>query len=114
LLQQISEISKPYVRGNNLVGRKISDWFFMSEIGSIKSRDILWLIESLKSINKDLADLVKGISSGRPTISNPNPSPKLSEAQFYALKEVFRGYGLDLNYKRPLNDTSNGFKISML
>jgi len=98
-LKELSSIIKPYVRGDNLLGKKISDGFFMSEIGSIETSHIESLIEDLKFKDKVLAEAIKSYTSPRP---GQGTSLKMSEAQFYAIKDVAKALGYDLSY-------NNGF-----
>ncbi len=94
-LKELSSIIKPYVRGDNLLGKKIDDGFFMSEIGSIETKDIEAFIEELKSRDKVLAEAIKNYTSPRP---GQGTSLKMSEAQFYAIKDVAKALGYNLSY----------------
>lgn len=92
---ELSSIVKPYTRGDNLLGKKISDGFFMSEIGSIETKDIEIFIEKLKSKDSILAEAIKNYTSPRP---GQGTSLKMSEAQFYAIKDVAKALGYNLSY----------------
>lgn len=94
-IAELSSIVKPYVRGDNLLGKKISDGFFMSEIGSIETKDIEVFIEKLKSKDSILAEAIKNYTSPRP---GQGTSLKMSEAQFYAIKDVAKALGYNLSY----------------
>lgn len=94
-IKELSSIVKPYVRGDNLLGKKISDGFFMSEIGSIETKDIEKFIEELKSRDEVLAEAIKNYTSPRP---GQGASLKMSEAQFYAIKDVAKALGYSLSY----------------
>lgn len=92
---ELSSIVKPYARGDNLLGKKISDGFFMSEISSIETKDIEVFIEKLKSKDSILAEAIKNYTSPRP---GQGTSLKMSEAQFYAIKDVAKALGYNLSY----------------
>jgi hypothetical protein len=94
-IKELSSIVKPYVRGDNLLGKKIDDGFFMSEIGSIETKDIEKFIEELKSRDEVLAEAIKNYTSPRP---GQGTSLKMSEAQFYAIKDVAKALGYNLSY----------------
>jgi len=94
-IAELSSIVKPYTRGDNLLGKKISDGFFMSEIGSIETKDIEIFIEKLKSKDSILAEAIKNYTSPRP---GQGTSLKMSEAQFYAIKDVAKALGYNLSY----------------
>lgn len=94
-IAELSSIVKPYARGDNLLGKKISDGFFMSEIGSIETKDIEIFIEKLKSKDSILAEAIKNYTSPRP---GQGTSLKMSEAQFYAIKDVAKALGYNLSY----------------
>lgn len=102
-LQELVSTIKPYVRGDNLLGKKIEDGFFMSEIGSIETEHIESFIENLKSTDPAFAEAVKDYTSPQP---GRGSSLKMSEAQFYSIKDVARAFGYDILYNK---DT--GFEI---
>ncbi len=103
-LQELATTIKPYVRGDNLLGKKIEDGFFMSEVGSVETEHIESFIEELKSKDPAFAEAVKGYTSPQPGRGN---SLKMSEAQFYAVKDVARAFGYGISY-----DKDKGFQIS--
>lgn len=102
-LQELATTIKPYVRGDNLLGKKVEDGFFMSEVGSIETDHIESFIEGLKSKDSAFAEAVRGYTS--PQLGRGN-SLKMSEAQFYAVKDVARAFGYDISY-----DKDTGFEI---
>lgn len=102
-LQELSDIIKPYVRGDNLLGKKISDGFFMSEIGSVESKHIISFIEMLQTKDPAFGEAVKVYTSPQP---GRGDSLKMSEAQYYAIKDVARAFGYNISY-----DKNTGFKI---
>lgn len=104
MLDEISEIIKPYIRGNNLLGRKIGEGFYMSEVGSIESQHINKLIEDLKEKDEALAEAVKMYASPRP---GQGTTLKMSEAQYYAIKDVLKSFGCSITY-----DKEKGFVIN--
>lgn len=96
-LKELSQTIKPYVRGDNLLGKKIVDGFFMSEVGSIETEHIEKFVEELKSKDAAFAEAVKGYTSPQPGRGN---SLKMSEAQFYAVKDVAQAFGYDISYEK--------------
>lgn len=105
-IQELTQIIKPYVRGDNLLGKKVGDGFFMSEIGSIETPHIESFIENLKSKDTAFAEAVKNYTSPQP---GKGTSLKMSEAQFYAIKDVARAFGYDISYNKDI-----GFKTENL
>jgi hypothetical protein len=102
-IQELAVTIRPYVRGDNLLGKKVEDGFFMSEVGSIETDHIESFVEGLKSKDLAFAEAVKGYTSPQPGRGN---SLKMSEAQFYAVKNVARAFGYDISY-----DKDAGFGI---
>lgn len=103
-LKELAQIIKPYVRGDNLLGKKVEDGFFMSEVGSVETEHIEKFVEDLKSKDPAFAEAVKGYTSPKP---GSGTSLKMSEAQFYAVKDVARAFGYSISY-----DKDKGFQIS--
>lgn len=103
VLKELSKIIKPHARGDNLLGKKIDDGFYMSEIGSVESSHIDLFIDQLKSKDPAFAEAVKGYTSPRP---GEGKSLKMSEAQFYAVKDVAKAFGYNISY-----DKSGGFGV---
>lgn len=103
-LQELAATIKPYIRGDNLLGKKIENGFFMSEIGSIETEHIESFVEELKSKDPAFAEAVKGYTAPQPGRGN---SLKMSEAQYYAIKDVARAFGYDISYDK---DTGFGIK----
>ena len=102
-LQELTAIIKPYVRGDNLLGKKIDDGFFMSEVGSIETDHIESFVDALKSKDPALARAVKEYTSPR---ADRGTSLQMSEAQYYAIKDVARAFGYEISY-----DKDAGFEI---
>ncbi len=104
-LQELSKTIRPYVRGDNLLGKKVEDGFFISEVGSIETEHIKSFIESLGAKDPAFAEAVKEYTytSSR---SETGFSLKMSEAQFYAVKDVARAFGYNISY-----DKDAGFEI---
>lgn len=102
-LQELAMTIKPYVRGDNLLGKKVADGFFMSEIDSVETEHIESFIEELKSKDPAFAESVKVYTSPQPGRGN---SLKMSEAQFYAVKDVARAFGYNISYNKD-----SGFEI---
>ncbi|HYC34374.1 MAG TPA: hypothetical protein VEC13_01445 [Candidatus Paceibacterota bacterium] len=103
-LEELAAIAKPYVRGDNLLGKKIADGFFMSEVGSVESKHIDSFVEALKSKDEALAEAVRQYSAPQP---GRGTALKLSEAQYYAVKDVAKAFGYNIEYNKD-----KGFEIS--
>jgi hypothetical protein len=103
-LKELTSITRPYVRGDNLLGKKIDDGFYMSEIGSIDTEHINVFIEQLKSKDAAFAQAVQNYTSPRP---GRGSSLKMSEAQYYAIKDVARAFGYNISY-----DREKGFEVA--
>lgn len=103
VLLELGQVIKPYVRGDNLLGKKIEDGFFISEIGSIETEHIESFVEELKLKDAALADAVKFYTSPK---QGQGTKLKMSEAQFYAIKDVARAFGYNISY-----DKDAGFGI---
>jgi hypothetical protein len=104
VLEELATLVKPYVRGDNLLGRKIGEGFYMSEIGSIETSHIVDFVEQLNLKDKALAEAVKEYTSPQP---GRGSSLKMSEAQYYAIKDVIKVFGYKIAY-----DKNKGFQIS--
>lgn len=102
-LQELTATIKPYVRGDNLLGKKIDDGFFMSEVGSIETKHIESFVDALKSKDSAFAGAVKEYTSPR---ADRGTSLQMSEAQYYAIKDVARAFGYEISY-----DKDAGFEI---
>ncbi len=103
ILKELSSTIKPYVRGDNLLGKKIDEGFFMSEIGSIESEDIDNFIVNLKQKDPALSEAVRIYTSPQ---TGRGHSQKMSEAQFYAIKDVLKAFGCEISYNKQ-----KGFEI---
>lgn len=103
ILQELGNVIKPYVRGDNLLGKKIGDGFFMSEVGSIESTHVEDFVEEIKIKDVAFAKAIKEYTS--PQLGR-GESLKMSEAQFYAIKDVAEAFGYNISY-----DKNEGFKV---
>lgn len=97
VLEKIANIIKPYVRGDNLMGKKVADGFYISEIGSVKSEHITSFIEQLEIKDPALSEAVKDYTSPR---QDRGTSLQMSEAQFYAIKDVAKAFGYNISYNQ--------------
>lgn len=104
-LQELIKTIKPYVRGDNLLGKKIDDGFFMSEIGSVETRHIEKLVNDLSTIDSALAQAVADYTSSK---TGQQKTLKMSEAQYYAIKDVTKVFGCEITY-----DNNNGFTLNI-
>jgi hypothetical protein len=103
VINELAATIKPYVRGDNLLGKKVDDGFFMSEVGSVEEGHIESFIDELELKDPAFAKAVKVYTSPRP---GKGGSLKMSEAQYYAVKDVARAFGYDISY-----DKDKGFEI---
>lgn len=100
-LDALSEVAKKHYRGNDLVGQKIAEGFYLSEIGSVPDKEAENLLNQLSLVDPELS---KGM---RNFLTNIKGRVAMSEAQFYAAKEALDAYGLDLQY-----DATKGIAIN--
>lgn len=103
VLQELSNIIAPYVRGGNLLGREVAEGFSLSEIGSIQDEHIKQFVEMLDGVDSSFAEAVKRYASDR------KGRTAMSEAQYYAVKKVAKVFGYDLAY-----NNESGFVIHLL
>ena len=97
ILQEISQIIKPFARGDNLLGKRISEGFYMSEIGSIKSENIDTLVNDLEKLDPALNKAVKEYVTPR---MGQGTSLKMSEAQYYAIRDICKLFNVELTYSK--------------
>ncbi len=102
-LEALSDIAKKYYRGDDLIGRKVSEGFYMSEVGSVSDVHARELIQQLQIIDQELAVAIKNFLTSNKT---GKERIAMSEAQFYSAKEMLNLFGFDIIYNK---DT--GFKI---
>jgi hypothetical protein len=102
VLEDLAVITKPFVRGNDLLGTKVAEGFYMSDVGSVKDEHISALVESLESIDPSFAKAVKNDTTSW------DGRIGMSEAQFYALKKVAEVFGYEIGY-----DTEEGFSVAV-
>jgi len=102
-MRALSNVAKKYYRGDDLIGRKISEGFYMSEVGSVSDTHARDLIQQLQGTDQELAKAVK-------TFLTSNFKGKervaMSEAQFYSTKEMLNLFGIDIKH-----DKDKGFEI---
>lgn len=104
-MKALSDIARRYYRGDDLIGKKIAEGFFMSEVGSVSDTHAKNLIQQLRAKDQELSLAVESFlksidhTTGKERIT-------LSEAQFYAVKETLNVFGVDMKY-----DPDNGFEI---
>lgn len=103
VLNAIANVAAPFVRGDSLLGTKVADGFYMSEVGNIESDHVDKLVEDSAHIDAALADAIKEYASPRP---GQGTRLKLSEAQYYAVKDVSKVFGTDFSY-----NTDTGFAV---
>lgn len=104
-LAAIANVAAPFVRGDSLLGTKVADGFYMSEVGNIDSDHVDKLVEDSSQIDAALADAIREYASPRP---GQGTRLKLSEAQYYAVKDVSNVFGTDFSY-----NTDTGFSVGV-
>lgn len=102
-LKELSAIVKPFARGDNLLGNKISEGFFMSEIGSVETKHIEDFVTELETKDPSFAEAIRQYTTPRP---DQGKNLKMSEAQFYAIKDVANVFGYEISY-----DKEKGFEL---
>lgn len=102
-ISAMSAIGQKYYRGDNLIGRKVSDGFYMSEIGSISDGNAKELINKLAQWDADLSKAMAGFLTSNTT---GKERVAMSEAQYYSAKDALNLFGLDIKY-----DDKKGFEI---
>lgn len=93
-ISQISAIAKESFRGNELIGDKVADGFYMSEVGSISDKQASEVIAQINAIDPGLGEGVRRF------LTLKDGRAAMSEAQFYSLKETLVAFGLDVTYKQ--------------
>lgn len=91
VLNDLTQIIKPYIRGDSLLGEKIADGFYLSEIGSVKDEHIEKLIETLDAIDPPFAKGLKMEMTHKGRLA-------MSEAQFYAMQKTAKVFGYKIDY----------------
>jgi hypothetical protein len=99
----LSKLANESFRGNDLLGKKISEGFYMSEIGSISDGHARKFLMDVEAINPEIAKGMKGFLTGR------DDRVAMSEAQFYSAKEVLNLYGYNIDY-----DSQKGINLNRL
>lgn len=102
-MKALSDVAKKYYRGDDLIGRKISEGFYMSEVGSVSDTHARDLIQQLQGTDQELAKAMKVFLTSNKT---GKERVAMSEAQFYSAKEMLNLFGVDINY-----DKDKGFEI---
>jgi hypothetical protein len=103
VLKKISELAQPYVRGNNLLGKKIAEGFYVSEIGSVQEEHIKSFVEELQDVDPEFSQAINEYVTRK-----DNKGLGMSEAQYYAVKDVAEAFGYNLEY-----DGVKGFALSI-
>jgi hypothetical protein len=108
-LKKIAAISQKYQRGGNLVGKKISEGFYMSEIGSISDEHALKFLNDISAIDPELG---QGISQEIKKYSAAMKGDRvaMSEGGFYAIQKALECYGYRIEYARDKGIIINTMK----
>ncbi len=102
-ITELSKISQDHLRGNDLIGRKVAEGFYISEIGSVSDKHAQELLQNLSTADTDLAKTMKSF------LTDQKGRVAMSEAQFYSSKEMLNLFGYDMSY-----DKDKGFDLSKL
>lgn len=107
-LLQIEAATKGKVRGDSLLGRKLADGFYISEIGSIQKEHIAKFIADLTQMDPQLAKGIAEVSSRTVTLASGRAGRDwaVSEARYYAIKDVLELFGYSIGY-----DSAQGFSL---
>ncbi len=97
----LSDIARRNFRGDNLLGKKISEGFYMSEVGSVSGTHAKELIKKVGDVDDKLGKAIGSFLTDR------TGRVAMSEAQFYTTKETLNLYGYDISY-----DSAKGFALS--
>lgn len=103
-LEALSGIGKKYYRGDTLLGKKVSDGFYMSEIGSVAGEHAKDLIQKLNAKDPDLSRALKIFLTSN---NKGKERVAMSEAQFYSTKETLGLFGYNVAY-----DKDFGFSLT--
>jgi hypothetical protein len=95
-LKVISDLAKKHYRGNDLIGKKVSEGFYMSEIGSISDTQASRLLEELHSVDIDIEKAIRAVITSRDNKGEPRVA--MSEAAFYSVKFALNAYGYDIRF----------------
>ena len=102
-LAKISAISGEHFRGNELLGKEVSKGFYMSEVGSVSDQEARNFIGTVAAVDAKLGKAVKDYltsnKSGKERVA-------MSEAQFYAVKDTLKNFGVDVAY-----NPQQGFQV---
>jgi len=107
-LQKLSEIAGKHFRGNELIGKKISEGFYMSEVGSVSDKHVSEFLGNLQTADPELGKALRTYLTSR-NRTNGQERIAMSEAQFYSVKDALNAYGYDTKY-----DQQAGISIEKL
>ena len=102
-LKSLAEIADKNYRGDNLLGKKISKGFYMSDVGSVSDTHAIELVKVLDGINPEIAKVVKDFLTSK---KGDKERTAMSEAQFYSVKEMLDLLNIKIDYK-----TETGFVV---
>lgn len=102
-LEKIKEISEKHFRGNDLLGKKIGEGFYMSEISSISGKQAKELINALKQKDPEIGAAIGNYLTTR------EGRIAMSEAQYYAVRDSLNAFGIDINF-----NTEKGFLVGAI
>lgn len=100
-LDKLSEIATKHLRGNDLLGKKISEGFYMSEIGSVTDQQAVDFIQSVRILDPELGKAMESALTSRNLDENGKQHVRIamSEGQYYAVKQALSCYGVEMNYE---------------
>jgi|GEM_PF-1855588 hypothetical protein len=98
-LEALSAIARKNFRGNNLLGKEISDGFYMSEIGSVSNTHAREFITRIKDVDEKLGIAIENFLTHSDKKTG-NKRVAMSEAQYYATKETLSLYGYNISYNK--------------
>ncbi|MFA6227240.1 MAG: hypothetical protein WC631_02085 [Candidatus Paceibacterota bacterium] len=89
-IKALSEVADKYYRGDDLLGKKISKGFYMSEFGSVSDNQARELVQKIDELDPEIGKAVKSFLTGQ------KGRVAMSEAQFYSVKETLNLLGIDI------------------
>ena len=102
-VKALSEVADKYYRGDDLLGKKISKGFYVSEFGSVSDTQAKELAQKIDELDPEAGRAVKDFLTGQ------KGRVAMSEAQFYSVKETLGLLGINIEYS-----LRTGFKIEKM
>jgi hypothetical protein len=107
-IQEIAKIGQAHFRGNQLLGKKESEGFYISKIGSVSDLHVKKFLSDLKVVDQNAFVVLTNyltsikhlpVKDGNEQ-SKKNERIAMSEAQYYAVKDTLDSYNIDIDYDK--------------